>query len=228
MVDAALVSFAFLQGLLAFFSPCGFPMLPAYLAYYLPRAGADAPREPLARAVARGLAGGILAALGALSVLLAIGGLALAIGAPFKERVFDLELLGGALVLGLGVLVLAGKGPSLRFSLQPRQGRGALGIFAFGALYAAVAAGCVAPLFLGVVAGALAAPTVAEGALQVGAYAAGLASLLIVLTVLVTTAQDTLVRGLRRVLPHVERVSGVVLVLVGLYLMSYWWRIQQA
>lgn len=224
MVDAALLSLAFLQGALAFFSPCGFPMLPAYLAYYIPRTAGEA--EPLSRGLMRGLAGGSVAALGAMSVLLAIGGLAIAIGQPFKERVLLLELVGGLLVMGLGALVLAGKGPSFKVSMQPSQKRGALGLFGFGALYAAVAAGCVAPILLSVIASALSAPTVFEGALRIGAYALGLGGLLVLVTLLVTTAQDTVVRSLKTVLPYIERASGVILLLVGAYLVWYWARIE--
>lgn len=224
MVDAALLSLAFLQGALAFFSPCGFPMLPAYLAYYLPRTPGEP--EPLSKGLVRGLVGGSIAALGALTVLLAIGGLAIWIGQPFKERVLLLELVGGLVVIGLGTLVLLGKGPSFKMSMQPSKKRGALGLFGFGALYAGVAAGCVAPILLSVIASALAAPTTFEGALRIGAYAFGMAGLLVLVTLLVTTAQDTFVRALKRVLPHIERISGATLIAVGAYLVWYWARIE--
>ncbi len=224
MVDITLLSLSFAQGMLAFFSPCGFPMLPAYLAYYLPRAGAE--KVSLSRAILRGLGGGSIAAAGALTVLLAIGAGATYLGTPFKSRVLLLELVGGILVLGLGILVLLGKGPSFKVSLQPSKRRGALGLFSFGALYAGVAAGCVAPVFLNVLFQAAAAPTFVEGMLRVGAYAFGLAGLLVGVTVLVTTAQDTIVRGLKQILPHVERISGAILVFVGLYLIWYWARIE--
>lgn len=227
MPDLSLLAFNFSLGVLAFFSPCGFPMLPAYLAYYLPRGeGEDGPSPPTAASLARGLAGGALAATGALLVLGAIGGLAVALGAPFKQRVVWLELAGGLVVLALGVLVLTGRGPSVKLGLAPSRRRGALGLVAFGALYAGVAASCVAPVFLGVLLSALGAPTPLDGLLQVGAYAVGLAGLLVAVTVLVAASQDAALRALKRVLPHVERASGVVLVLVGLYLVSYWARVE--
>lgn len=220
MPDAALLAFNFLLGVQAFFSPCGFPMLPAYLAYYLPREG-DAPPS-WRRALARGFGGGALAALGALLVLGAIGGLAVLLGAPFKERVVDLELAGGVLVLGLGIVTLAGKGPSFKVALQPSQRRSALALVGFGALYALVAASCVAPIVIGVLFQAFAAPTLLEGALIVGAYAVGLAGLLLAVTVFVATGQHGLVRRLKRALPVVEKLSGAILILVGLYLIAYW------
>lgn len=224
MPDPAILSANFLLGVFAFFSPCGFPMLPAYVAYYLPRGEGE--REPLTRALARGTAGGLLAALGAILVLGLIGGLAFAIGAPFKQRVVLLDLVGGIVVLGLGILLLTGRGPKFTVPFSPTKRRGALGILSFGALYAGVAASCVAPVFLGVVVAALGAPTTYEAAVEIGAYAGGLASLLLLVTILVVAAQHRVVRLMKRILPYTEKVSGVLLILVGLYLIGYWARVE--
>lgn len=220
MVDASDLAFHFSIGVAAFFSPCGFPMLPAYLAYYLPQAE-EAPRG-LRSALARGASAGALAALGAFLVLLTIGGLALWIGTPFKERVSDIELLGGIIVLTLGVLMLTGRGPSVKVPLSPSRARNAFAIFGFGALYAGVAASCVAPLLIFVLFRSFAAPTFVDGFLLMGAYAAGLASLLLTVTILVATAQTAIVARMKRVLPYVERGAGVVMVFVGAYLIVYW------
>lgn len=220
MADPSLLVFAFSLGAAAFFSPCGFPMLPAYLAYYLPRR--EEGPEGFARALARGLAGGALAGLGAFLVLGLIGAAAVVLGAPFKERVVLLELVGGLLVLGLGVAVLAGKGPSVKLAVRPSRKRDMLGLAAFGALYAGVAASCVAPLLLSVLVLAFAAPTPFDGALYVIAYALGLASLLALATALVAAAQDSFLRRMKAVLPHVEKAGGALLVLVGLYLIYFW------
>lgn len=221
MADASLLAFNFSLGLAAFFSPCGFPMLPAYMAYYLPRADTSAPHG-LAPSLARGLGGGLLAALGALVVLLAIGGLAVAIGAPFKERVAWLELAGGLLVISFGVAMLRGRSLSFKVAMRPSQARSALSLFGFGGLYAATASSCVAPILLGVLVPAFSAPTLLDGMLQVGAYAAGMALLLVVASVLVATSQGRALQAFRRVVPHVERVAGWLLVAAGAYLVWYW------
>ena len=219
MADPSLVAFTFTLGAFAFFSPCGLPMLPAYLAYYLPRAEGvegSAPRDAL-----RGLAGGGLAALGAFAVIAGIGVLARVLGSPFKARVIHLEAVGGLVLLALGILTLTGRGPSVRFALKPRDKRGALGILSFGALYAIAGASCVAPLFIGVLVLAETS-SLADGVLLVLAYAAGFALLLVGTTVLVTTGQRWVVQAMKKVLPHVERLSGLVLVGVGLWLLLYW------
>ena len=219
MADASLVAFTFSLGALAFFSPCGLPMLPAYLAYYLPRAEGSEGR--VGRDAARGLMGGALAALGAFLVIAGIGVLARVLGAPFKERVVHLELVGGLVLVALGLLTLAGRGPAVRFALKPREKRGALGLLSFGALYALAAASCVAPLFIGVLVLAENA-SLLDGALLVLAYAAGFALLLVGATVLVATGQRAVLNAMKRVLPHVDRLSGIILVGAGLWLVLYW------
>lgn len=223
MAEAADLAFHFSIGIAAFFSPCGFPMLPAYLAYYLP--SRDAPRGPAATLRA-GLTNGALAATGALLALLAVGALAFWLGAPFKQRVAHVELIGGLLVITMGALMLAGRSPTFKLAASPSRAKSGLAVFAFGALYAGVAAGCVAPLLLFVLGRAALATTFVDGALLVGAYAAGLASLLLVVTVLIAFAQDALVARMRRVLPYVERGSGAVMVVVGVYLVIYWAGVQ--
>lgn len=56
-----------------------------------------------------------------------------------------------------------------------------------------------------------------------GAYAAGLTLVVGVLAVAVAMASTTLIRRMRGVLPYVSRLSGVILVLVGLYVAYYGW-----
>lgn len=219
IAEASVLVYNFTLGLFAFFAPCGFPMLPAYIAYYLPR---DATAEPLSRSLARGLGGGLLAATGAFLILLAVGALAITLGSPFKARVAYLELVGGLIVIAMGLLMILRRAPSFKVALRPSQSRSALSILGFGALYAATASSCVAPVLLGVLFPAFAAPSLLDGALQIAAYAAGMSVLLLAASVLIATSQEKIVRAMRRVLPHVEPVMGTLLVAAGLYLIWYW------
>lgn len=228
MVDYAILAFNFSAGLLAFLSPCGLPMLPAFVAYYLgsdEQAAAARARGLLANA-ARGLAGGVLVGLGAFVALASVGALAVAIGGPFKERVVWIELFGGIIVLALGVAMLLGRGVSFTPRVTPGKSRGLASLALFGALYAAVGAGCVAATLIGAVVDAIAAPTRAEGFLRIAAYAGGVAIPLLALTFTVSVAGTGLVRRLNALLPYVKRVGGVVLVLAGLYLIGYWYYVE--
>jgi len=225
VVDASLVSLAFGLGFATFFSPCGLPMLPAYIAYYLPR-GDDATRVGPARAAARGLGAGVIAAAGAVLVLGLIIGGAFALGAPFKRNIIHFEAVGGLILLVLGVLILTGKGPSFTLPVTPSQKKGAAGLFSFGALYAGVGASCSGPIIIGAVTLFLAQDALADTLALAGAFVAGFVGIFVGITVLIATSQDTLVTRIRRLIPHIERITGVVLVLVGSYLLYYWARVE--
>ena len=89
-----------------------------------------------------------------------------------------------------------------------------LGFGVFGAVYAVAAAGCVVPLFVGVVAQALALP--AAGATAVlGVYAAGVAAPLVGVTLLAGAGVDAW-RDLGAHAGTAETLAGAVMVLAGL------------
>ncbi|MGH9000981.1 MAG: hypothetical protein ACRDY7_16500 [Acidimicrobiia bacterium] len=84
----------------------------------------------------------------------------------------------------------------------------------FGASYAVVSLGCTLPNFLGPVAATL-SRDLASGVAVFVAYSAGIALVLMSLTLAMGLAKGSLVRHFRRVLPYVGRASGVLLVLTG-------------
>lgn len=217
MIDGVAAAFAVTAGALTFLSPCGIPMLPAYVAYYLGAQAGD--RIPVAAAVARGLRGGLAAAAGGLAVFAVVAAGAWLVGRPFKESIIHLELLGGALVIALGVLTLLGRGPAFRFAATPPQRRGAAGLAGFGALYAAVGAGCSAPLLLATITLGLRDGSLATLLLL---YALGLVGLLAAVTVAISVAGHGVAARLRAVVPYVRFGGGIVLLAVGAYLVAYW------
>ena len=78
-MDYSLFLFSFSLGIISFFSPCAFPMLPGYISYYL---GIDdkynikdniSKKEKLYSFLKYGIIGGIVCASGALLVIITIG-----------------------------------------------------------------------------------------------------------------------------------------------------------
>lgn len=214
MITGADAAWVFTLGVFTFLSPCGQPMLPAYIAYYL---GAQGDARP---GLSRGLVAGLVAAAGGLVVFAAIAAGAWLVGAPLKERIIHLELVGGVLIIVLGILGLLGKDLSIPVPVRAPERRGLLGLFAFGALYAAVAAGCSAPLLIAAVAYGF---SIGAPATVIAIYALGLVGLLAAVTVAIAVAKRGLLEKVRAALPYVRRVGGGVMVLVGFYLLWYWW-----
>ncbi len=217
------IAFAFAAGALSTVNPCGFAVLPAFLAYYLGAEAGTAP-APLTARLARGLGAGAAVSAGFAAVftvagLLLAAGLRLIIGAVPWAAV----AVGAGLVV-LGVLLLAGRkiGIAVNANGLAGGGKGARGLVAFGAAYALASLSCTVAVLLAVVGQALAAADVLAVLAVFAAYAAGAASILVLLTVSAALASGALARVVRRALPFASRVSGVFLVLSGLYLIAYW------
>jgi cytochrome c-type biogenesis protein len=200
----AVVAFAVTSGVATFFAPCAYPLLPGYVGYYL---GED--DATLSGAVVRGSA----AAVGALVVLGGIAGVVLTLGQRLVRNLALVEPVVGALLVVLGVLYVTGRAPDLSVALPQRRASVA-GFGLFGGVYALAAAGCVVPLFLGVVSQSLTLPP-ASATVALGSYAAAVALPLFGVTLLAAVGSDAL-RGVSKHVGSIQRVAGVVMVLAGL------------
>ena len=61
------------------------------------------------------------------------------------------------------------------------------------------------------------------GALQFVSYGLGMAAIVVTLTVTLALFKQGLASALRRAIPHVQRAAAVLLLLAGIYLVTYWW-----
>jgi hypothetical protein len=55
------------------------------------------------------------------------------------------------------------------------------------------------------------------------AFALGMGLVVISLSIAVSLAQHSFVRNMKRVLPHIQRISAVVLIIAGIYVSYYGW-----
>jgi len=225
MIDAPL-ALAFTAGMVAAFNPCGFALLPAYLSYYV---GVDEPGEgpgpAPAAAVVRALTVGATVTAGFVLVFGIAGTLVTELSLSVQRVAPWLSI-----VLGLGLLVL---GASMLKGFQPRlslpkvgkaaSGRGSGAMFVFGVSYATVSLSCTLPVFLAVVAGTFSDASFVSGLAGFVAYAMGMGAVLLLLTMAVALARRSLVAGMRRAVPHVQRFSGGLLVAAGAYVAYYGW-----
>jgi cytochrome c-type biogenesis protein len=221
VIDAPF-ALAFTAGLVATVNPCGFAMLPAYLSYFMGRT--DDERGSRVAAVRDGLvtgvvvSGGFLLVFGLAGILITVGLRSIIELLPWAAMV-----IGGGLAL-LGAAMLAGLDPIVRlprFSRAP-QGRRSSSVFAFGVSYAVASLSCTLPVFLVVVAGAIPRANLVSGVLLFVVYGLGMSLVLIVLTLALALGKQGLVRSMRRWSGHVQRVSGAVLLLAGVYIVWFW------
>ncbi len=217
-------------GLVAAVNPCGFAMLPAYLAYFLGVGGADQTSDA-GRNVLRGLLVGLTLTAGFVAFFGVIGALtsSLISTSTIADRGPWITLVISGLMVVLGIAMLAGFEP--KFS-APRLSRGGdsqnlISMFLFGVSYAVVSLGCASPVFFGSVSGSFSTDGVWEGTLRFLAYALGMGLVITFLTLAVAMGRSGVTARMRRLLPHINKISGGFLVVAGVVLGFYgWWEVQ--
>lgn len=212
-------------GMLAALNPCGFALLPAYLTLLVT---GDQPNRVVA--VARALKMTAAMTAGFTSVF-AVFGLAVAPVAGSAQRYLPwFSLLVGLAILAAGLWLLTGRSITL-----PRIGsRGGAPITGsvrsmagFGVSYALASLTCTVAPFLAVVVSAFRADSVLAGLALFLLYAAGMGLVVGTAALAVALAQQSLVRGARRMGRLTPTLGGLLLVLVGAYVAYYgWWEIR--
>jgi cytochrome c-type biogenesis protein len=212
-LDGLRIGFAFAAGAATFFAPCAFPLLPGYVAFYLGQGDGNGNASLPAR-LGRAVAVGALASLGFFVVYGVLAGIVASVGAGALADIATLELAVGGLLVVLGAAMASGRfDPSLHVQLPERR-RSAGGFFLFGVVYGVAAAGCTAPIFVGLALFALGSGPLGA-AVVLGSYAAGMATLMVAVTLLAAVGRAGLLHTLSRNTGRVSRVAGALLALAG-------------
>jgi cytochrome c-type biogenesis protein len=218
--DVSAVSFAvaFVAGLLSFLSPCVLPLIPSYVGFLT---GLSAEEIQVRRGTA------LLHALwfvgGFTLIFVALGATASALGALFLLSQVWIARVGGVLVILFGLYLLGILRPA--FLLRERRVHlarkplGYAGSAVAGMAFGAAWTPCIGPILGAILTLAATRGSVGQGTTLLGVYALGLA----VPFLLTALALDRFLVWFQRFRPYlvwVERVSGVVLIILGLLLVS--------
>jgi cytochrome c biogenesis protein CcdA len=225
-MDLGPITLALAAGALSTINPCGFAMLPAYLAFYV---GADEDQLPSApNRMAQGLLTGLMVTGGFLLVF-AIVGLPITYGATRIVRLIPFAgiALGVALLI-FGIATLLGRKISMTISnpVKPGQTKQPKTMFMFGIGYGIASLGCTLPVFLAVVGASLATRGTGSALIVLAAYGLGMAIMLILFSTGAALVRDGLVRGVRRMMPYMHWITGAMLTFAGVYLTYYWARVK--
>src|SRR5260221_12222755 len=210
--------FAFSAGLLASVNPCGFAMLPGFVAYYL--GSKESEEIPMATRLRAALLLGIAVTAGFMTLFVSVG-VVLSVGGQFIFRTLPwLGLIIGLALVGIGIWTLLGHAlpiplPTL---FVKRFGRSPQAMFLYGIAYGLVSLGCALPVFLSVVAGALTTGGIVPGISLFVSYSLGMGAVLVAVALGAVLFKGAIARWLRGLLPHVKAVSSTILVVAGLYL----------
>lgn len=220
-MNGELTGLAFAAGMVAAFNPCGFAMLPAYLTLVIGRE-----ETGQFSAIGRALGATAAMALGFLTVFGLFGLLTVSVASTVQRYLPYVTLVVGIGLVALGVWLLSGREVVIRSAARgarwaPSARLGSM--YGYGVGYAIASLSCTVGPFLAVTGSSLRTGSVWAGVSVYIAYAAGIALVVGALAVGVAVASSALIERLRRVLPHVNRISGVVMILVGLYVGWYGW-----
>lgn len=208
-LDLPRLIFAFVAGASALLSPCGFPMLPGYISYYM------GTKVSLGKAVPSGAA----CTLGLVTVFSMIGTIAATLGSLINPYLPLLELVAGLVTIVLGFSMLF-EVNVLSFSLPMKapKRRGLIGIFLYGVLYGLATLGCSAPIFFSILFWAISGGGVLNGIITFIIYALGMGLPLTLTTILLAMAKELTIKKMVKMLPWIKKISGIILVAVGIYL----------
>jgi cytochrome c-type biogenesis protein len=209
---------AFIAGLLSFLSPCVLPLVPSYVGFIT---GMTLPEVTGRRRAA--LTHALLFVTGFSLVFVLLGASATALGRALNYYQVWLQRVGGVLIILFGLLCLGGLKVGLltqerRIHLE-RKPVGYLGSALVGMAFAAGWTPCIGPVLGGILGLAATSSDVTRGMQLLAAYSAGLALPFLIAAVAVESFLDGFQR-FRRFLPWVMRVSGVMLIVVGVLLVT--------
>lgn len=219
------ILYAFSVGMVATFNPCGFAMLPAYLSYFLGLENDDRLDHHTSAAVLRALVVGAVMTSGFLVVFGLLGLLLDPVLSSISDKLPWLTIVLGLVLLVLGVRMLLGREISIRLPKIARapDSRELWSVFVFGVSYALVSISCTLALFIAAISTVIEQQNILVGIAAFLAYGLGMGIVLMVLTVALALARQGVVRRMRSILPHINRISGALLVLAGGYVVYYGW-----
>lgn len=221
-----LVTLAVVIGTAAFFSPCAFPLLPAYAAYAI-----ETQRD--SRGFARSLKLGLVAGAGLSVVVIAVGAAIALLGAaaPFQPDprqdpwwLLGIRVAAGVAIATFGLLTLTRRtGILSRFfhaiqrhqATRPGSKTPTKGMFLFGFAYSTAGIGCTGPLLLALMLYAFAFADPLLSFLGFLVFAATMVFLMTLVTGLVGLARGDAVQRFRAAAPRIQQVGGAVTLAVG-------------
>lgn len=216
---SAPVALAFTAGMVATFNPCGFSLLPAYLGAFV---AGDATDQRADQRVIRAVGVAAAVSLGFVVVFATAGLLIDQLTSGTRERLPWVTIVIGAALVAAGVAMLIGWKPSIAVR-GPNLASGRRGVAAmtgYGATFAIASLSCTIGPFLAVTGAALTQST-AQGVVTYVAYALGMGTIILAISVAAALAHTTLARAMHNLTRVVSRLGGALMIAAGAYAIWY-------
>jgi len=201
-------------GVASFLAPCIIPLVPAYLGIIVGEMG-DA-HDP-----ARAVPATLVFIAGFTTVFAGLGALAGLLGSSLEAFQNDVRIVGGVLIIVMGLALLGfARGPLSREKrlIPPLPAvTGVARPYVVGIAFGAGWSPCVGPLLAAALTIAARSGGVGRGTILLAAYALGI-GVPFLLAALGLASLPGLAERLRRIGPNLEKVAGILLVVLGVLL----------
>lgn len=228
MIEAP-VGLALAAGVLAAVNPCGFALLPAYLAL-LVAGETGAGNQSRTAAVGRALAAAGSMTAGFAAVFGVFGLVIAPVASQVQQHFGWFTIVLGLVVVMVGAWLAAGRSvsiPGLRVGTGPEVRRTWASMAIFGVAYAIASLACTIGPFLAVLALTFGAGSILAGVVSFIAYALGMGLAVGAAALTVALSRGALLSRLRRWGPTFVRAGGALLLVTGAYVAYYgWWEIR--
>ena len=234
MADATSIGtpLAFLAGIISFLSPCVLPLVPGYVSYV---AGgitntSDGNNRSWQRLRTVGLSLGFV--LGFSTVFIALGASASAIGTLLLTYRYELNIVGGSIVIVFGLFMIGAAPINLlqsdfRFRTSLPGGK-LLSSYALGLAFGFGWTPCIGPILGAILTASAASADISNGVILLAIYSAGL-GVPFVAAAIFTDKLVSAIRSTRNAGRWLYKVAGVIMILMGLAMVtdmlsafSYW------
>jgi len=223
---------AFAAGAISFLSPCVLPLVPGYVSYVAGRTAADRPYGDAValRLPAVGLS--LCFVLGFSTVFVVLGASATALGQLLLSYRYELNIIGGAIVILFGLFLIGLMRPSwmmreLRFHSTVAGGR-PVPAYLLGLAFAFGWTPCIGPILGAILTVGAASATVAGGVVLLAVYSLGLGTPF-VLAALFTDVLAARLKAIGRLGRGLQFFAGLIMILMGVAMItgqlstfSYW------
>ncbi len=213
---------ALIAGLLSFFSPCILPLIPAYFSFItgltLDELTLDA-RETRKKVLVSTLA----YVCGFSFIFILLGASASFLGSVMAKYTWLIRYAGGGIVIVfglhlLGIINIKGLNFEKKIHMNEKPLH-LMGTFVIGMAFGAGWSPCIGPLLGSILIVAGNQETILQGMLLLGVYSAGLALPFILISLFINRLLEIMKRA-TRVLMYVNKVSGVLLIALGVLLIT--------
>jgi cytochrome c-type biogenesis protein len=214
---------AFAAGTISFLSPCVLPLVPGYISYIAGQTLASAAVRRTAILRAQAIVLSLCFVLGFSTVFVILGASATALGQVLVSHRYELNLVGGATVIGFGLFTIGVLRPwwlqrDLHWHAAPPRGR-PLAAYLLGMAFAFGWSPCIGPILGAILTVSAASATVAKGVALLATYSLGL-GVPFVIAAAFTDGLLARLKSIGRVGRVLQPLAGGVMILMGAAMIS--------